>query len=392
MSLYLFVLCMDMLSQWINPKVAEGVWKPLQASRGAPRVSHLMFADDIIFFAQATTDQVDCIRDGLHQFCGASGQSVNLHKSSMFFSPNQSEQQSSLLSLRMGIPKAKELGVYLGHQLVHHGNNKRVFDGLLQRVRQRLQGWKSKCLSRAGRITLAQTVINSMVVYQMQFQKLLVSVHKELDKSVRRCVWRSTEEKRELHLISCDVLCRPKVRRGVGLKCSVAMDKSSLSKLAWRLFHEEDTIWSRMIRAKYCISLDEPPTFKPKARSLVIWRGLCWGSELLHRGKWWHFWNGRHTIFWGDRWLVDQPLGQGCWELLTDEEAQMTVRDLLEESLGWKWQCVSSLLSHSNLLQLSSTILRPTDAGRDIMHWLKLGGRFSVRSAYELEIGGLHEG
>lgn len=34
LSLYLFVLCMDRLSQWINLQVAQGVWKPLQVSRG----------------------------------------------------------------------------------------------------------------------------------------------------------------------------------------------------------------------------------------------------------------------------------------------------------------------------------------------------------------------
>lgn len=49
-------------------KVVEGVWKPLQASRGEIRVSHLMFAEAIIFFSQAATDQVDCDCDGLTSF------------------------------------------------------------------------------------------------------------------------------------------------------------------------------------------------------------------------------------------------------------------------------------------------------------------------------------
>lgn len=34
LSRYLFVLCMDRLSQWIHLTVAEGVWKPIRASRG----------------------------------------------------------------------------------------------------------------------------------------------------------------------------------------------------------------------------------------------------------------------------------------------------------------------------------------------------------------------
>lgn len=97
-----------------------------------PRVSHLMFEYDILLFFEASVEQVDCIRKGLRA---------------------------------LGVRCSDNMGVYLGHQLVHHGNNRRVFDGLIQRVQQRRQGWKSKCLSRAGRITLAQSVINSMGVY-----------------------------------------------------------------------------------------------------------------------------------------------------------------------------------------------------------------------------------
>lgn len=41
MSPYLFMLCLERLSQWINLQVAEGRWRPLRASRGGLKVSHL---------------------------------------------------------------------------------------------------------------------------------------------------------------------------------------------------------------------------------------------------------------------------------------------------------------------------------------------------------------
>lgn len=88
LSPYLFALCMDRLSQWIHAKVLEGVWKPLQASKGGPRVSHLMFADDILLFSETLMEEVDCIQEGLRMFCRASGQSINFYKSSIYFSPN----------------------------------------------------------------------------------------------------------------------------------------------------------------------------------------------------------------------------------------------------------------------------------------------------------------
>ncbi|MCH79574.1 putative ribonuclease H protein [Trifolium medium] len=54
-SPYLFVICMDKLSHMILQGVQDGDWKPMRAGRNGPLISHLMFADDLILFAEATT-------------------------------------------------------------------------------------------------------------------------------------------------------------------------------------------------------------------------------------------------------------------------------------------------------------------------------------------------
>lgn len=61
-------------------KVEDGSWKALKASRRGPRISHLFFADDLLVFAEAGDDQVDCIREGIELFCDASGLRVNFIK------------------------------------------------------------------------------------------------------------------------------------------------------------------------------------------------------------------------------------------------------------------------------------------------------------------------
>lgn len=63
-----------------------GNWKPLKAGKNGPEVSHLMFADDLLLFGQATTSQMHCMRETLKKFCDMSGQQVSIEKTSMFFS------------------------------------------------------------------------------------------------------------------------------------------------------------------------------------------------------------------------------------------------------------------------------------------------------------------
>lgn len=54
MSPYLFVLCIDKLSHLILDSVEANQWECLKIGKGGPKVSHLMFVDDLILFGAAT--------------------------------------------------------------------------------------------------------------------------------------------------------------------------------------------------------------------------------------------------------------------------------------------------------------------------------------------------
>lgn len=88
LSPYIFMLCMERLSNMINVKVLNGDWKGLKASQSGPIVSHLFFADDILLFSKANVEKCKIVMETLEDFCDISGQSINLQKSVMFVSPN----------------------------------------------------------------------------------------------------------------------------------------------------------------------------------------------------------------------------------------------------------------------------------------------------------------
>lgn len=58
LSPYLFVLCLERLSHCISDSVLEGRWLPMRVGSQGPTISHLMFVDDILLFAEATTEQI----------------------------------------------------------------------------------------------------------------------------------------------------------------------------------------------------------------------------------------------------------------------------------------------------------------------------------------------
>lgn len=72
---------MDKLSHLISKCVDEGVWNPMRVGRTRPFVSHLMFADNLLLFGEATIYQMNIVMDVLNKFCRMSRQEVSVEKS-----------------------------------------------------------------------------------------------------------------------------------------------------------------------------------------------------------------------------------------------------------------------------------------------------------------------
>lgn len=66
---FLFVLCMEHLTQLIQKSVNAGEWTGIRASRSGPPVSHLLFADDLFLFGKATEKQARAMAGVLEVFC-----------------------------------------------------------------------------------------------------------------------------------------------------------------------------------------------------------------------------------------------------------------------------------------------------------------------------------
>lgn len=69
LSPYLFVICMEKLSLFIDNKVKIGEWKPLISGRQGPTVSHLLFDDDLLLFISASVSQVQVVNMTINEFC-----------------------------------------------------------------------------------------------------------------------------------------------------------------------------------------------------------------------------------------------------------------------------------------------------------------------------------
>ena len=79
-------------------------------------------------------------------------------------------------------------------------------------------GWKLKLLSMVERITLTQLVVQAIPLYTMQSLKMPNLVCEKLDRKSKAFLWGDNEERRRVHMVSWDDICKPKGMGGLGLR------------------------------------------------------------------------------------------------------------------------------------------------------------------------------
>jgi hypothetical protein len=114
LSPYLFILTTEGLTALIKQSLGRGELHGIKICRGAPMVSHLLFADDCFLFCRANITEASSLMSLLDTYSAASGQEINLAKSEVFFSRNLSKAAQEDLSSIMGVKHVMGTGTYLG--------------------------------------------------------------------------------------------------------------------------------------------------------------------------------------------------------------------------------------------------------------------------------------
>jgi len=218
LSLYLFILCMEVLGRIIEDKCTKGTWKPIKASVGGPAFSHLFFADDLLLFAKANPSNCRCVKEVIEEFCKRSGQKINPLKSKVYFSPNVDRDRRAELCDILGFHSTPNLGSYLGFPIRHAGSSNQDLNFVLDRVKQRLASWKASLLSLAGRKVLIQAATSAILSYIMQSYLLPARILDNLDRMNRNFLWGSSDSKRKIHWVGWKKVTRPVEEGGLGIQ------------------------------------------------------------------------------------------------------------------------------------------------------------------------------
>ena len=98
-----------------------------------------------------------------------SGQAINFQKLGIFFSSNVRRDKQEEFSDMLGVHNDVASRNYLGLTTLIGRSKKKVFGFLKEKVIIRMQLWKAKPISRAGKSVLLRNVAQSISSYCMSF-------------------------------------------------------------------------------------------------------------------------------------------------------------------------------------------------------------------------------
>ncbi|XP_019159676.1 PREDICTED: uncharacterized protein LOC109156278 [Ipomoea nil] len=135
LSPYLFLFVVEGLTAMIERSMSAGRLHGVSVARGAPSVSHLLFADDSFLFLRANV-----------------GESVQM-------SANVPHNIRNEVVDILGVEEGETSGKYLGLPSLVGRRMKAILGFLKDRILTKIRSWNAKFLSRAGREVLLKNVL-----------------------------------------------------------------------------------------------------------------------------------------------------------------------------------------------------------------------------------------
>jgi len=332
-SLYLFILCAETFSSLLTKAQQKGVISGVPTSKKGPSISHLFFADDSLVFCKANMVEWRRILNIIDVYERGSGQRINVNKTAVFFSRNTSVDIRRQIIHLSGLVEANRYDSYLGLPTLVGRKRTVAFQSIKDKVIRKLNNWKSKLLSLAGKEILIKAVVQAIPTYSMSVFLLPIGLCKELNHLMQVFWWGHLSNDSKIHWISWSRMGRAKFAGGLGFRDLLMFNKALLAKQCWRLIQFPQSLCSRILKEKYFPKSSFLSSVLGKRPSL-IWRSFMAAKDLLSSGIIWRVGDGKSINVWGENWLPN------CRSLIFQPELPLPreakVSDLIDFSgKGW---------------------------------------------------------
>lgn len=265
---------------------------------------------------------------------------------------------------------------------ISHSRKRDIFAGLVDKIRQRSHSWTTRFLNGAGKEVLLKAVLAALPAHTMSCFKFPLSLCKQIQSILTRFWWDLTPATRKMAWVSWNTLTLPKSAGGLGFREIEQFNDALLAKAAWRILKFPQSLLSRILLGKYCLSSTFLEAAHPSAGSHG-WRGIIIGRDVLLKSLGWIVGSGSKISVWNDPWLSlntpISPIGPP-----TLDNKNLKISDLIDPTTQ-SWD-INAIRSHLPQCEDHIRQIIPSSFHmEDELVWLaSKSGEYSTKSGYAL--------
>jgi hypothetical protein len=193
---------------------------------------------------------------------------------------------------------------YLGLPAMVGVDRSDSFQFLVDRVCQRINGWKEKILSSGGKEVLLKAIAQAIPSYAMSVFKIPKQICKGITTTMSNFWWGDGADRKRMHWLVWWKLCIPKMQGVMGFRDMECFNLALLAKQVWRLLAEPESLCARVLRAKYFPSGDLLNAALKKGSSFT-WQSIWSGIQTFKKGHIWRVGKGDQINIWEDEWIPE---------------------------------------------------------------------------------------
>jgi hypothetical protein len=269
----LFLLAMEPLHRPFKKAQDMGLLSSLSKGCDSFRVS--LYADDAAVFIKPTQHDLKVTIDIMTMFAEASGLFTNMAKTKCY--------PIRCAGIDLDFINSKHLVSssfpckYLGLPLHYKKPSREMLQPLIQKMHNRLPGWKRIFFSYPSRETLVKSVLSAMPTYFMTVHKMPKWAFAKMDR-IKRSFFLKGQDLDKVKgghcLVNWQTCLRPKKWGGLGIKDLDRFSRALRLRWLWHHWDHIDRPWKKLIKVTDKVD-----------------RQLFFCSTLIHLG------DGRNTPF-----------------------------------------------------------------------------------------------
>jgi hypothetical protein len=179
-----------------------------------------------------------------------------------------------------------------------------VFAYIKDRIWKRINSWRGRALSKAGKEVMIKFVLQAIPSYIMSIYLLPDGTIKDIERMMNSFWWGGGTNNNGIKWLAWDRMTTPKSQGGLGFRDLHTFNLAMIAKQGWNFMTKPHSLVARIYKARYFPSSS---LFEAKSghNPSYAWRSIWKARQILMHGCRWRIGNGTSINIMGQPWLRD---------------------------------------------------------------------------------------